>query len=954
MNPPSEKLLDTGPPLPVWPIALILCGMGHWASAVLVSAENIPPYAVDMGIGLLLVHWWGYRILPCYLFSALILKIGLSWDMGTTLFMNTAFLALARWLFQRKGLGKYWLPDLHQNKRFIIDSLLVPYGITHILGRLLIPGSNSHIDALEFFQQIQLDLFSVGGAVFIITIPGLLLLTGVMEKMGWIHTSGASFPPFFKKTKETILSRGELTLFLSYLLFIPIIAPFTTGWYFALIIPLWAALSYTPVVVILSTAWILSTSFMATRLLPFTPTLYDAPSLGFMLIGLVSYLFAISIQATATDNHSKKQFYTDLKSRKKDFNLVQQAFLSSPEATLISRFSDGMVMAANPIIEKILGYSWKDMIGTKTDTIMWVHTNNRTKWLKLLATQDSIDAYETEFRHKSGRIIPCIISARKFPLDNEMCIIASVRPNYASKKMEKELKRNQELYREAQKIAHMGHWELDILSNKLRWADEIYTIFEVNPAIQAPSYDLFFSLIHPDDREMVRHEFNQSVTSHTPYEIIHRLQIRNGHVKYVHEKGCTEYDERGTPLRTIGTVQDITTYKEMELEKEKALIQLWQSQKLESVGILASGIAHDFNNILSAILGYAEISLDCLSQDDPQHENIQQIYNAGNRARSLVHQLLTFNGKTTQKKEPILIKPIIEETIKFLRASLPATIHIKENISSKARIMGDTTQIHQVIMNLCTNSAHAMKNNGGSLTIDLRDTFIEKDFSRRFVDMPTGTYIKLIVEDTGHGIDTETQSCIFDPFFTTKKEGEGTGLGLSVVHGIVTSHGGQIMVYSEPNIGTSFTLFFPIIQEEAERVTEEMPSPLPRGTEHILVVDDESSLVMLLKLMLTSMGYQVTTTTSPLEALALFQEGPHHFQALITDLMMPEMTGIALAEEIQTICPQFPIIICSGFFDGLNQDILNSKIYVKTLLKPLSRRTITTTLRELLDSAPRP
>jgi len=944
-------------PFATWPVALVLCGLAHWAHTALASNETIPSYAIDMGMGLLLVHWWGFRVVPCYLLSAFTLNLGLGYVYSPCewafLVMNTAALSLSLWFFHRKPSGKCWMPDLQQSIRFISAGILLPYAVTRLPGLPLMKWLCSEAHASRLFELIQNDLFAVGGALFLITFPGLLLLTGPMKQAGWTRPLGEISQPVVLKKQSGVTGPGWYLPFVACVVLIPLVVPVTTGWYVTLLLPLWAAISQTPVVVALTMTWSLPASFMATRLLHArdTESLHDpmaltAASTGLMVVGFVSFLLSASLQARQKDKQVKKRLNSELK---ESLKTLVRAFLSSPEATLVSRFSDGKIVDANPVIEDVLGYSRDEMVGIKSETMnLWVHPDQRKHWVESLSRKGGVQAYETELRHKSGEILPCIISARRFPLDGEECIISSLRLNHESKEMKKELERSRTLYREAQKIAHLGHWELDIRTGDLIWSDEIYAIFEVDPITHTPSYALFLNLIHPEDRDMVRNDFNTSVSQHTPYETNHRLRLPDGRIKYIHEKGHTEYNQCGSPLRTIGTVQDVTSYKEMELEKEKTLSQLRQSQKLESVGTLASGIAHDFNNILSAILGYTEISLDPPPEDAQLVENLQQIRDAGNRAKDLVRQLLTFCRKTKQTKEPIRVQPIIREAVKFLRASLPATIRIEESLTSDATIMGDATQIHQVIMNLCTNAAHAMKSDGGVLSIALQEAPVETNYSKRFVDMPSGRYQKLIVEDTGHGMSADTRDRIFDPFFTTKKEGEGSGLGLSVVHGIVSSHDGQILVYSEPGIGTSFTLFFPIVDKTEPDESDEALS-FPGGTERLLVVDDEPTLVELMRLMLSSMGYQVTATTCPVKALDLFQTTPDNFDALITDMTMPKMTGLELTEKIRTLRTELPVILCSGLSDSLNRELAARNIRVTPLIKPLDRRTIATALRELLD-----
>ncbi len=347
-----------------------------------------------------------------------------------------------------------------------------------------------------------------------------------------------------------------------------------------------------------------------------------------------------------------------------------------------------------------------------------------------------------------------------------------------------------------------------------------------------------------------------------------------------------------------GMMEDVTEIMKMEE-------RLRQGQKLEAIGTLAGGIAHDFNNILSAIIGYSELALMKLAADSEICSDIKEVLTAGNRAKRLVGQILTFSRQNKEEKRPVQVSLIAQEALKLLRSSLPATIDIRKNIQSHALVLSDPTQLHQIFMNLCTNSAHAMRGKGGILEVTLSDQEIDSNFVSAHPGIQPGTYLKLTVSDTGHGIPSEIMDSIFDPFFTTKDKGAGTGLGLSVVHGIVEGCGGTMTVYSEPDQGTTFNLFFPIIETTLEEKPEKY-TIIPTGTEHILFVDDEKPICDLARQVLALLGYVVEIRTSSIEALALFKSKPGHFDLVITDMTMPQMTGDALARKLMTIRPTYP------------------------------------------------
>ena len=310
----------------------------------------------------------------------------------------------------------------------------------------------------------------------------------------------------------------------------------------------------------------------------------------------------------------------------------------------------------------------------------------------------------------------------------------------------------------------------------------------------------------------------------------------------------------------LGIARDITDRKKEEQERKKLEDQLQQAQKMEAIGTLAGGIAHDFNNILGAVMGYAELALHEVENKSIPDQYLREVLHAGRRAKDLVKQILTFSRQTDQERTPVLVRLIVKEVIKLLRASLPSTIEIHQNIQSDALVMGDPTQVHQVIMNLCTNAGYAMRDQGGRLTVNLEPLELDPDFAAGHPNLKSGPYLKLTVSDTGPGIEESELDRIFEPFFTTKEKGEGTGMGLAVVHGIVTGHGGDIIVRSEPGQGTTFTVFFPAVERRIEPETR-LEIPPPSGTESILFVDDELALANAAKHMLESLGYDVITRT---------------------------------------------------------------------------------------------
>jgi PAS domain S-box-containing protein len=408
-------------------------------------------------------------------------------------------------------------------------------------------------------------------------------------------------------------------------------------------------------------------------------------------------------------------------------------------------------------------------------------------------------------------------------------------------------------------------------------------------------------------------------------------------------------DLEGLP-HVLTITRDLTDRNQAREERDKLEAQLQQSQKMEAIGTLAGGIAHDFNNILTAILGYTEIAISDLPQGSDTRSNLEEVFKASLRAIDLVKQILMFSRQSETQLFPIRMHLIIKEALKLLRASLPSTIEINQNIRALGTVLADLTQIHQIMMNLCTNASHAMSENGGELSVSLIQVNVPDDKTAP-KELPPGPYLKLTVSDTGCGMTPEVINRIFDPYYTTKGIDKGTGLGLAVVHGIVQSHGGRIAVESEPGKGTSFHIYLPeIINSEKDKETSQAVAPDATGTERILFVDDEETIVRMGKKMLEKLGYEVAGSTSGAEALKLFKAAPDQFDLVVTDMTMPHMTGDQLSGKLIEIRPDIPIILCSGFSEKMTEEAAKEIGIREFIMKPVSRQALSKVIRKVLDA----
>jgi PAS domain S-box-containing protein len=424
--------------------------------------------------------------------------------------------------------------------------------------------------------------------------------------------------------------------------------------------------------------------------------------------------------------------------------------------------------------------------------------------------------------------------------------------------------------------------------------------------------------------------------------------LKNKELKGFNAQGNSWWVELSVkPIEFDGTTALLSIYHDVT-NRRMLEMQLRQTQKMEAIGTLAGGIAHDFNNILLAIFGYSELALTQLEKGSPLRRHLQNILIASERAKNLVYQILAFSRQGEQELRPIQVKTTVREALKLLRASLPSTIDINNKIQSNSVVMGDPTQIHQVLMNLCTNAGYAMQKSGGELSIELSEVTLDAEFAAIHQDVAPGLYVKLTVSDTGEGIPSEILPRIFEPFFTTKDKSKGSGWGLSVVHGIVKKHGGTVIVESELGKGSTFIVYLPVTEKQLP-----MPPVVSQtnhiGNEHILFVDDDQTIVTIGEEMLTAKGYRVTPAMGSQEALAIFQSNPAQFDMVITDMTMPHMTGDHLALEIMSLRPDIPVIICSGGDAIIHEKELLAAGIKAIVMKPFSLDSISRSIRKVLD-----
>lgn len=561
-----------------------------------------------------------------------------------------------------------------------------------------------------------------------------------------------------------------------------------------------------------------------------------------------------------------------------------------------------------------------------------------------LIKQNGPQLFVGHYRARDGRIFPAEISASYFVYKGRGYILGLVRDIQERLRMELELAHSHAGLLEAQRIARLGSWEWNISAGTISWSDEVYRLFGISRRGFTPTYDIFLDYVHADDREAVQKAINEALENNRPYDIEHRVVRADGRLIWVQEKGEVARNSEGRPLRMYGTVQDITERKEMEARE-------LQADKMAAMGLMASGIAHDFNNLLTPIMMHTQMLLQNTGEGSSLRHSLQQVNKAAERAAALVRQILNFSRQG--RHEPLLtrLSLIIKEAIKFFRTSMPANITIKQEINTERdSLSADPTQLLQVIMNLGINAMHAIGDQEGTITIRLDESPPPEQEQGGPAER---VWLKLTVTDTGSGIAPEHFPRLFDPFFTTKEKGQGTGMGLPVVHGIVTRHGGTIKANSEPGNGAIFEVLFPGLSAAGAEESADT-QPIIGGSERLLLVDDDPAVLEAEAATLALLGYQVTTAPGGPEALEILRAQPEAFDLLITDYNMPRLKGSELALAAGELRSGLPIILCTGYTGMIDESTAEALGITALLLKPLCRDEFAAAIRQALDNGADP
>ncbi len=599
---------------------------------------------------------------------------------------------------------------------------------------------------------------------------------------------------------------------------------------------------------------------------------------------------------------------------------------------------DRLIILANPVAAKILGYDDADELIQKNIVDDIYHGSQNKDQVRELLKMGPIENFEMAFKRKDGSKI---IVEVNLSIVIENGIPGATEGTFKDITIRKESQR-----------------EIACLVSTIHQSNDDIIITDTNGAIEYvnPAFEKITGYTQEEVKGQNPRMFKSGVHEQAFYknlwDTIKKGNVWNGIITNTSKSGLLleehanifpVFDENGIITNYAAVKRDVTNEKKIEEN-------LRQAQKMEAIGTLAGGIAHDFNNILSAIIGYAEIVRSELPADSSLFKMQSHVLTASYRATELVKQILAFSRQGELKILPVRIQLIIKEALKLLRSSIPTTIEIKQDIDSKCKaVLADSTKIHQIIMNLCTNAYHAMREKGGVLGVSLKSVELDSDSLIHKLNLSSGQYLILEISDSGCGISPENQERIFEPYYTTKAKGEGTGLGLATVHGIVKTYKGDISVYSEVNKGTTFQIYLPVLKEDMKSSSEVEETSISTGTERILIVDDDTNLVQMNETILMQLGYKVTSFSNSLEAIKIFEKKQDEFDLVLTDMTMPEITGAELAKMLLEIRPDIPIILCTGYSDLIDAEQAKSIGIKDYIMKPVIRKDLANVIRKVLD-----
>ncbi|HEX2585433.1 MAG TPA: PAS domain S-box protein [Steroidobacteraceae bacterium] len=642
----------------------------------------------------------------------------------------------------------------------------------------------------------------------------------------------------------------------------------------------------------------------------------------------------------------RKQAEEELRTSEEKFTTI---FRNAPVWMAITDMANGKYVDVNDYVLDAAGFTRDEVLGHTAEELGWLKPGARRLLLNEINKYGRINGLEMTFHSKNGEQLHGLVTGTGVTIAGKPCLLTVSADITERTRAEKAL-RERGTY--LNKIINNIGDPMFVKDEQLRFVlvnENFCTLFNLQRE------DIIGKTLAEETPLEEREHFwrvdRQVLTDGQDNVCEEMLTIRGGDTRVISTRKTRYVDDAGNKF-VIGVIHDLTDRKRLEE-------QLLQAQKMEAVGTLAGGIAHDFNNILAAIKGYTQLAIEEAKAQPAVQGHLDVVLQGALRATELVKQITTFSRQQDTQRAPVKLQKVVSETLVLLRATIPTTIEIKTVLDSQASaVLADPTQMQQIIMNLCTNAWHALKSRPGRIEIRIDSAQLDADFTRLHPVLQPGPHVRLCVTDNGSGMDTITLGRIFEPFFTTKGPGEGSGLGLAVVHGIMRAHGGAIVVNSTVNVGTSFELYFaaldPLLTEESNVLRPAATLPSVGHQERILLVDDEPALVQLGTRILERMGYQVKAFNSSLEAIAAARSAPNDFDLVISDLAMPGMSGLDLVEQLRKLRPDVPVIVVSGYVDSATQERINAIGVQNVLLKPYTIEALGDALEQILVTNNKP
>jgi PAS domain S-box-containing protein len=628
----------------------------------------------------------------------------------------------------------------------------------------------------------------------------------------------------------------------------------------------------------------------------------------------------------------------------------EKAFKASPIWVSITTVEDGRFLEVNDSFTSISGFAREEAIGrTSQELGFWLGPSDRKQAVELYKKQGYFRNLEMKMRYKDGKAHTMLWSVDPIEYEGETCWINVLTDISERKEAELALKQSEENIRLLFEQMVSGFALHEIICDEDGEPVD-YRFLEINPSFERHTGLERGQVLGKRSKEIMPGLDDDLIKAYGRVALTGKPEQMEYHSSDLGRHfEISAFSPRHGQFAV--TFSDVTARKEGEEQRAALEAQLRQAQKMEAIGTLAGGIAHDFNNILAAIIGYSELVLADVPKEGELSENAAQVVQAGLRARDLVKQILAFSRRTEQQRNPLRLGSLVKEALKFLRSSLPVSIQLITHIPRKEpAVLADPTQIQQVLMNLCTNAAQAMHPEGGRLKVEVYEEELAESHLTSLWSIQPGPYLVLDVSDTGKGMDPDVQNKIFEPYFTTKKPGEGTGLGLAVVHGIVIAHGGALRVDSQKSNGTRFRVYLPVADHE-EAQTEPQPSgPLAGGDESIMFVDDEESLCAAWAFRLRRLGYEVETFSDPLQAEEAYAGNPSGYDLLVTDQTMPGLLGSELASRLMEITPSLPVILCTGYSQVIDEPQAREMGIKAFVMKPYTSDQLAQIIRGILDN----